>query len=92
MWLQEFRVQPATQQRPACIQASAALASLGLEHACQAVSPDGLLLADLLIHRQQQGQHIALMLEPPSCYARNTGRRRGEAAAVHALLSMVNVC
>lgn len=76
--MQEFQAVPSAVQRPSCAQASAALTSLGMEHTCQAATPNGLLLADVLVHRPAGQQQVALMLEPPSCYACNTGTRRGE--------------
>ena len=67
----------------ACRAVSQALHSLGMPHSCLALSPDGALVADILLPQHS----IALLVEGRSGYMVNTGKRRGVQLA--AVLSLV---
>ena len=71
--MQELRQQAAASPSAACLAVSWALDSLGVQHSCQALTPDGCLLADILLPQHS----IALLVEGPAGYVRNTGKRRG---------------
>ena len=61
------------QPSAACKVVSRVLASMRIEHECHVLSADCHLLADILL--PESG--VALLIEGPECYVRNTGRRRG---------------
>ena len=70
--MQVLKARAAAKAGP-CAELSSVLSSVGVPHTCQAVTPDGGLIVDLLI--QQPGQQVALSFET---FVRNTGKRRGE--------------
>ena len=75
--MQELQRQAAAPPSAACLAVSSALASLGVQHACQALTPDSCLLADILLPQHS----IVLLVEGPAGYVRDTGKRRGDICA-----------
>ena len=71
--MQEAQQRAAAPPSAACLAVSAALDALGLPHERHRLSPDGFLVADILL----PGPGVALLIEGPTCYIRNTGRRHG---------------
>ena len=71
--MQGLQRQAAATPSAAGQEVSSALASLGVQHTRQALTPDGCLLADMLLPQHS----VALLVEGPAGYVRNTGKRRG---------------
>ena len=71
--MQKLEQQIAAGPSAACRAVSYALHSLGAQHTCHALSPDGSQVADILLPQHK----VALLVEGRSGYVVNTGKRRG---------------